>query len=85
MKAGDRIRVQKYTMGHPTHHDDYIVEEFRHCLGIFLNDSDRLAQHFTPLCDLYEPGPYAEKRYIANYGEYYTEWVQSFMNLPREV
>ncbi len=84
MKAGDRIRVQKYIMGHPAYTDDYTVEEFRHCLGIFLSGAHREAGEFTPLCDLYEPGPDSEKRYISNYGEYHTNMVQGWMDLPRE-
>ncbi len=84
MKIGDRIRVQKYIMGHAAYQDDYTVEEFRHCLGIFLSDCDRKAQRFTPLCDLYEPAPDAKQGYIPNYGEYYDSFVPSFMNLPRQ-
>lgn len=84
MKVGDKIRVQKYTMGTPTHHDDYYVEEFRYCLGIFLSDAHRKAQDFTPLCELYEPAPDAVRGYIGNYGEYYDSYVQSFMNLPKD-
>lgn len=82
MEAGNRIRVQKYTMGHPTHQDDYTVEEFRHCLGIFVTDQDREAGSFTPLCELYEPGPESESKYIGNYGSYNTNEVQSWMDLP---
>jgi len=82
MKAGCKIRVQKYTMGCPTHTDDYIVEEFRFCLGIFLSENHRLAQEFTPLCELYEPALDAVKGYIPNFGEYYDKYVQGFMNLP---
>lgn len=84
MKAGDRIRVQKYIMGHPSHYDDHIVEEFRYCLGIFLDEAHRRAGNFTPLCDLYEPGPESEQHYISNYGEYHTNMVQGWMDLPRE-
>ena len=83
MKAGDRIRVQKYICGHASHHDDYVVEEFRYCLGIFLTDDDRKACRFTPLCDLYEPGPDSVQDYIPNYGEYQTNQVQAWMDLPR--
>ena len=82
MKAGDRIRVQKYIMGHPTHTDDYTVEEFRFCLGIFLSGNDRTACRFTPLCDLYEDGPDSEQLYLSNYGEYWTNQVQSWMDIP---
>lgn len=84
MKAGDRIRVQKYIMGHPSHTDDYTVEEFRHCLGIFLSGAHRTAQVFTPLCELYEPAPGAKQEYLSNFGEYYADHVQSFMNIPKE-
>lgn len=82
MKAGDRIRVQKYIMGHKSHTDDYTVEEFRYCLGIFLSADARKADRFTPLCDLYEPGPDSKADYIPNYGEYYTNQVQAWMDIP---
>jgi hypothetical protein len=84
MKAGDKIRVQKYICGIASHQDDYTVEEFRHCLGIFLSEDDRTAQEFTPLCELYEPAPDAERGYISNYGVYYTKHIQSWMDLPEE-
>lgn len=84
MRAGDRIRVQIYMGGHPAYTEDYTVELFRHCLGIFESEEDRKAQNFTPLCELYEPAPDAEKGYIPNYGEYYTDYVQAFMNIPKE-
>ena len=84
MREGDRIRVQKYIMGHASHCDDYTVEKFRHCLGIFLSNNHREAGNFTPLCDLYEPGPDSEQKYISNYGAHYTNMVQAWMDLPRE-
>lgn len=82
---GKRIRVQKYTMGHPTHQDDYTIEEYRHCPGIFLSKAHRTACEFTPLCELYDPAPGAERRYLSNHGEYYDEWVQGWMDLPTPV
>lgn len=82
MKAGDKIRVQKYMMGKAYDHEDYTVEEFRHCLGVFLCHNDRTASRFTPLCYLYEPAPDAIQGYIGNYGEYYDKWVPAYMNLP---
>ena len=84
MKSGDRIRVQKYIMGHPSHTDDYTVEEFRHCLGIFLSGGDRTAGNFTPLCELFEPGPDSEEKYISNYGTYHTNTVQGWMDIPAQ-
>ena len=83
MEAGDKIRIQKYMYDTPTHQDDYTVEKFRHCLGIFLSTDDRKASKFTPLCELYEPAPDAEKGYIGNYGEYWDKWVQGWMDLPK--
>lgn len=83
MKVGDFIRVQKYTMGYPHYQVDYVVEEFRHCLGIFLSGDDRTAQNFTPLCELYTPAPDAKKGYISHYGEYYDKYVQNFMNITK--
>jgi hypothetical protein len=82
MKSGDKIRVQRYCMGYPAGTEDFAVEEFRYCLGIFESEEHRLAGHFTPLCNLYEHGPESENKYISNYGEYFTNPVQSWMDLP---
>jgi len=81
MKAGDKIRVHEYIMGHQTGHTDYTVEEFRFCLGIFLDDQRREAGHFTPLCELYARGPDSESKYISNYGSYYTNKVQAWSDI----
>ncbi|MBL4795910.1 MAG: hypothetical protein JKY50_00695 [Oleispira sp.] len=83
MKAGDRIRMTHYTMGYADGVVDFTVEEFRFCLGIFESDEHRQSGQFTPLCDLYEPGPDSEDQYISNFGPYMTNKVPSFMNLPR--
>ena len=82
MEAGNRIRVQKYIIGHPSYTEDYTVEEFRYCLGIFLSDDHKRANNFTPLCELYERGPDSESDYISNYGETYTNPVQGWMDIP---
>jgi hypothetical protein len=81
MKAGDKIRLQRYIFGHPANLADYEVEEFRHCLGIFESPACRKAGNFTPLCNLYENGPDSQNGYISNYGEYTTNQVPSFMNI----
>ena len=75
MKEGDRIQIQMYTMGKPSHHKVCTVESFRYCLGVFLSEQARTAGHFTPLCELYVPGPETETEYLPNYGEYYTNTV----------
>ena len=82
MKTGDKIRVNTYFGNTPIAQQDYIVEEFRYCLGIFETQQDREAGAFTPLCRLYEVGSESEKKYISNYGEYHTNMVQSWMDLP---
>jgi len=84
MKVGDRIRIQLYSSfgGHKTDIKDYIIEEFRYCLGVFLSNNDRTAERFTPLCNLYEPSAKSETKYISNYGEYTTNMVQAWMDLP---
>lgn len=84
MKAGDKIRVQHYIWSYPNNTEDFIVEEFRYCLGIFLDEDHRKAGKFTPFCDLYERGPESQDCYISNYGEYYTNPVQSWMDLPSD-
>jgi len=78
MKAGDRIRVFNL-YGDLV---DYTVEEFRHCLGVFATEQCREAGEFTPLCTLYEPGAYSEQKYISNFGEYTSNKVQAWMDIP---
>ena len=82
MKAGDKIRLDVGWHGMYTDLQDFTIEEFRFCLGIFLSDDHRMAGKFTPLCELYEAGPESERKYISNYGEYITNLVPSFMNIP---
>lgn len=82
MKAGDKIRVQKYVMGRPCGTDDYVVEEFRYCLGIFRSKQHRKACMFIPLCDLYERGSDSEQKYISNFGKYVTNQVQGWIDIP---
>lgn len=82
MKAGDKIRVAYYYLGGMTHNEDYVIEEHMFCLGFFRSEDAKKANHFTPLCELYERGPESEDGYIPNYGEYYTNPVQSWMDLP---
>lgn len=82
MKAGDRIRLDVGRHGMYSDLQDFIVEEFRYCLGIFRDDDHRKAGKFTPLCDLYEPGPESKEDYISHFGPYHTDMVQFWMNLP---
>ena len=82
MKAGDRIRVHTYTMGHRTGSADFTVEKFRWCLGIFESEVARTMNSFTPLCDLFELGPESEAKYLPNHGGYYTNPVQAWMDIP---
>lgn len=82
MKAGNKIRVFETMMGHIIGTQDFIVEEFRYCLGIFESEQHRVAQRFTPLCDMYEPSAYSKQGYIGNFGEYQTDYVQYWMDLP---
>ena len=81
MKVGDKIRIQYYMMGWPSYQKDYVIEEFRHCLGYFESEQDRQANNFTPLCVVYERGPESKNGYISNYGEYYTNPVQAWMDI----
>lgn len=82
MRAGNRIRVTTYCMGHADGYEDFTVEEFRHCLGIFRSPQDREAGNFTPLCELFERGPDSQNKYISNYGEYVSDMVQGWSDLP---
>ena len=73
MQVGDRIRV--FTNWGDT--DDFTVEEFRFCLGIFLSDNHRQAESFTTLCELYEGGSESKNMYISNFGEYF-DYINRF-------
>lgn len=81
MKSGDKIRV--FNCFGDT--EDYIVEEFRYCLGIFATENHRIANEFTPLCAIYEKGAYSEEKYLSNFGKYYSNPVQAWMDLPKDV
>lgn len=83
MKAGDSIRLDVGWHGMYSELEDFTVEEFRYCLGIFRSDDHKKAGNFTPLCELYESGPESETKYISNYGEYVTNKVPAFMNIPK--
>lgn len=82
MKAGDRIRVDVGYSGRYSDWRDFTVEEFRHCLGIFIDGDHREAGNFTPLCTLYTDGPESEDGYISNYGPYRTNQVQGWCDIP---
>ncbi len=77
MKAGDRIRVIGRFGS-----EDFTIEKFRYCLGYFASDEHRKASVFTPLCGLYERGPDSKNDYISNFGEYYTNPVQAWADIP---
>lgn len=81
MKAGDRIRLDCGWAGMYSDMQDFTIEEFRFCLGIFQSEQHREAGDFTPLCDLYESGPESENKYISNYGDYNTNEVPRFMSI----
>lgn len=81
MKAGDRIRLDVGWGGMYQDFQDFTVEEFRFCLGIFKTEQHREAGKFTPLCELYEAGPESQSKYISNFGEYITNEVPRFMNI----
>jgi len=84
MKTGDRIRLTTYVMGHVSGTEDFTIEEFRFCLGIFTEGQSRKNGMFTPLCDLYEDGPDSEDGYTPHMGPYRSNQVPIFMNLPRD-
>ena len=79
MKTGDKIRVLTLYGS-----EDFTVEEFRYCLGFFWSEAHREAGQFTPLCDLYEPGPESEQKYIGNFGQYHTNEVQAWADIPAD-
>jgi hypothetical protein len=78
MKAGDRIRVQHYYGDW----EDYTIEEFRFCLGFFATEEYREAGEFTPLCEMYTDGPDSEQKYISNHGDYRTNQVPAWCDIP---
>lgn len=81
MLVGDIIALEVHVMGKPTGEwQEFVVEEFRDCLGVFLSDQHRTAGRFVPLCDLYQPGLKSEEKYIPNFGSYYTNMVPQWQN-----
>ena len=85
IKEGDKIRMPTFCMGHRQKETkDYTVECFRNTLGIFECEQDRQAGNLTPLCNLYEAGAESKRDYISNYGEYITNKVPMFMQIPKE-
>lgn len=83
MKAGDKIKLQWHVMGKPTGDWlEFTVEEFRYTLGVFESEQHRQAGHFTPLCELYCDGPDAKQGYIPNHGEYRTDQVPAWIDVP---
>ena len=84
MKAGDKIKLDFGWDGMYSDYQDFIIEEFRYCLGIFRSEDHRKAGKFLPLCDLFENGPDSVVGYIPNFGEYTTNQVQRWMDLPRD-
>lgn len=78
MKAGSRVRIRSYW----GELQDYTVEEFRYCLGVFASEDHREAGKFMPLCELYEAGPESKQKYISNFGEYMTNEVPRWMDIP---
>ena len=85
MKEGDWIRLDVGWFGMYVDLQDFEVEEFRHCLGIFATENHRKAGKFTPLCELYIAGPESKYGYISNFGEIITNQVPLFMNIPPRV
>lgn len=82
MKAGDKIRINWFDFGYWDGVEDYVVEEFRYTLGIFRSEQHRVAGVFTPLCELYYRGPESENAYLSNFGEYTTNLVQGWSDIP---
>ena len=79
MKAGDKIKIQN-TYGT---WEEYVVEEFRYCLGVFMGEDYREAGCFAALCDLYTDGPDSEVQYISNFGAYGTNQVPAWADIPK--
>lgn len=83
MRVGDKIMINWKDFGEM--YDDiqtYTVEEFRHTLGIFTSKAHREAGRFTPLCELYCDDPDSECKYISNFGNYWSNQVQGWSDLP---
>lgn len=81
MEAGRKIRLMTNYMGFETGYEEFTVEEFRYCLGVFESDEHRRAGKFTPLCNLYYNGPESRQEYISNFGEYMTNQVPAWIEL----
>lgn len=82
MKAGDKIKVDAGWSGMYSDWIELTVEEFRFCLGVFQSSEHRVAERFTPLCELYCDGPETEIEYISHMGELRTNQVPAWIDVP---
>ena len=80
MQVGDKIRVE-FEYGEMR---DFVLEEYRYCLGFFPSPEAREACNFMPLCKVYGEGPDSKRGYVPNYGAYFTNQVPLWMDLPRD-
>lgn len=77
-KVGDIVRVPQYIFGYVVDILEFPLEEFHSCLGFFQSDAHRADSKFTPLCELIEPAPDAQRKYWSNYGDYYSSYIQTY-------
>ena len=77
-KAGDKIRVQQFICGHFSGFREVELEELNFCLGVFGEDGPKTIENFTPLCEMVDPAPDAERLYWSNFGEYFSDYVQNY-------
>lgn len=79
-KAGDTIRIVRDTHWRGVEVLTFTLEIYRHTLGYFASEDDRIASRFTALSDpdLYGDGPESKDAYISNYGPYRTHQIPMY-------
>ena len=82
-KVGDTVRVPVYIFGKFAYFDKFKIESYNYCLG-FYRGNPKTPCNFTPLSELYEPGPESEIDYVSNYGQIHTSYIQTFEVIRNE-
>lgn len=85
VKEGDKIALKYYYSKDVWEEEIFDVVYFRFALGVFISDDAKKAEHFTPLCDLYEKSESSTQEYIGNYGEYVTHKKPAWRIVEKKV
>ncbi len=77
-KVGDTVRVTKSYFGSDVYFEHFKLEEYNYCLGFYGEGGPRTPCNFTPLSDLFDKSPDSTSEYYSNYGQYWSDYIQTF-------